>query len=83
MDLKARRIRVRRSVTYVPGRDQPGSWPTSPASTQHRAVRQARRAAEPAGLRRQFVDYDGLYEAKLDAINRTNALSLLSAAGTK
>jgi hypothetical protein len=36
---------------------------------------------------RAFADnldnYDGLYEAKLDAINRTNALSLFSAAGTK
>jgi hypothetical protein len=30
-----------------------------------------------------LVDYDGLYEAKLDAINRTNVLSLFSAAGTK
>jgi hypothetical protein len=70
------------------------------------AVRQARRAAESAGLadaghitfgsdfpfaplpvRKYFadnlVDYDGLYEAKLDAINRTNVLSLFSAAGTK
>jgi hypothetical protein len=30
-----------------------------------------------------LVDYDGLYEAKLDASNRTNVLSLFSAAGTK
>jgi hypothetical protein len=28
-------------------------------------------------------NYDGLYEAKLDTINRTNALSLLSAVGRK
>jgi hypothetical protein len=30
-----------------------------------------------------LLDYDGLYEANLDAINRTNVLSLFSAAGTK
>ena len=34
-------------------------------------------------LHRQFDNYNGLYEAKLDAINRANALSLFSAAGTK
>jgi hypothetical protein len=43
-------------------------------------------SGEPIGaqvLADNLDNYDGLYEAKLDAINRTNALSLFSAAGTK
>jgi hypothetical protein len=49
--------------------------------------RPARSRANPTMPARKYfadnlVDYDGLYQARL-AINRTNVLSLFSAAGTK
>jgi len=34
-------------------------------------------------VRKANPDFSGLYQAKLDATNRTNALPLFSAAGTK
>jgi len=46
------------------------------------AVSKASPRRIPVGAQRN-LDFSGLYQAKLDATNRTNALPLFSAAGTK